>query len=107
MTQAKKFEAVPGLIVAICFALAALEGYDIQAFGVAAPQLVVRLGLTPSQMGMAGSAAMVGLANKKENSTIASLLTPINIPLTMAAAERETPGIMASDCQTPIQKDFL
>ncbi len=61
MTQAKRFEAVPGLIVAICFAVAALEGYDIQAFGVAAPQLVVRLGLTPSQMGMAGSAAMVGL----------------------------------------------
>ena len=28
-----------GLIIAICFLIAALEGYDIQAFGVAAPRL--------------------------------------------------------------------
>lgn len=51
----------PGLIVAICFAIAALEGYDIQAFGVAAPHMAPELGLGPSQLGWAGSAAMIGL----------------------------------------------
>lgn len=52
----------PGLIVAICFAIAALEGYDIQAFGVSAPRMAPELGLGPSQLGWAGSAAMFGLA---------------------------------------------
>ena len=51
----------PGLIVAICFAIAALEGYDIQAFGVAAPHMAPELGLGPAQLGWAGSAAMFGL----------------------------------------------
>lgn len=51
----------PGVIVAICFAIAALEGYDIQAFGVAAPQMAPALGLGPQQLGWAGSAAMFGL----------------------------------------------
>jgi AAHS family 3-hydroxyphenylpropionic acid transporter len=50
-----------GTIVAVCFFVAALEGYDIQAFGVAAPQMAPRLGLGPSELGVAGSAAMVGL----------------------------------------------
>ncbi|WP_309644736.1 MFS transporter [Phenylobacterium sp.] len=52
----------PGLIVAICFSIAALEGYDIQAFGVAVPRMAPDLGLGPSQLGLAGSAAMLGLA---------------------------------------------
>ncbi|WP_332767560.1 MFS transporter [Phenylobacterium sp.] len=52
----------PGFIVAICFSIAALEGYDIQAFGVAAPRMAPDLGLGPSQLGLAGSAAMLGLA---------------------------------------------
>lgn len=51
----------PGFIVAICFCIAALEGYDIQAFGVAAPRMAPDLGLGPSQLGWAGSAAMFGL----------------------------------------------
>ena len=53
--------AKAGLIVTLCFLIAALEGYDIQAFGVAAPQLVPQLGLTAGQQGWAASAAMIGL----------------------------------------------
>jgi AAHS family 3-hydroxyphenylpropionic acid transporter len=49
------------LVVLICFAIAALEGYDIQAFGVAAPKLAPALGLDPGQVGWAASAAMIGL----------------------------------------------
>ena len=50
-----------GLAIGICFLVAALEGYDIQAFGVAAPHFVPELGINPAQQGMAGSIAMVGL----------------------------------------------
>lgn len=50
-----------GLVVFICFLIAAVEGYDIQAFGVAAPKMIPELGLNPAQQGWAGSAAMIGL----------------------------------------------
>lgn len=50
-----------GLVVFICFLIAAVEGYDIQAFGVAAPRMAPDLGLNPSQLGWAGSVAMMGL----------------------------------------------
>src|ERR1700754_4026701 len=49
------------LIVGICFLIAALEGYDIQAFGVAAPHMAPDMGLNPAELGWAGSAAMGGL----------------------------------------------
>ena len=49
------------MVVAICFAVAALEGYDIQAFGVAAPKIVAELSLDAGQMGWAASVAMLGL----------------------------------------------
>jgi AAHS family 3-hydroxyphenylpropionic acid transporter len=49
------------LIIGICFLIAALEGYDIQAFGVAAPHMAPDLALNSAQLGWAGSAAMVGL----------------------------------------------
>ena len=61
MTGSSTRTVSPGLIVAICFGIAALEGYDIQAFGVAAPHMAPDLGLGPSQLGWAGSAAMIGL----------------------------------------------
>lgn len=51
----------PGAVTAVCFLIAAIEGYDIQAFGVAAPQLVPELGLAADQQGWAASMAMVGL----------------------------------------------
>jgi len=50
-----------GLVVLVCFLIAAIEGYDIQAFGIASPRLVPELGLNPAQQGWAGSAAMIGL----------------------------------------------
>jgi len=50
-----------GLVVFVCFLIAAIEGYDIQAFGVAAPKMIPELGLNPAQQGWAGSAAMIGL----------------------------------------------
>ena len=50
-----------GLVVFVCFLVAAVEGYDIQAFGVAAPRMVPELGLNPAQQGWAASAAMIGL----------------------------------------------
>jgi len=51
----------PGLVIGICFLIAALEGYDIQAFGVAAPHFAPELRLNPAQVGWAGSVAMIGL----------------------------------------------
>lgn len=51
----------PGLVVGVCLLIAALEGYDIQAFGVAAPHMAADLALNPSQVGWAGSAANFGL----------------------------------------------
>lgn len=50
-----------GRVVLLCFLIAALEGYDIQAFGVAAPKLIPAFGLDPGQQGWAASAAMIGL----------------------------------------------
>lgn len=57
----EKKSVASGLIVFVCFLIAALEGYDIQAFGVAAPKMAPELGLNPSQLGWGGSAAMIGL----------------------------------------------
>ncbi|HEX2559643.1 3-(3-hydroxy-phenyl)propionate transporter MhpT [Phenylobacterium sp.] len=59
--QAVRERAGPSLIILICFLIAAVEGFDIQAFGVAAPKLAPDLGLDPSQQGWAASAAMIGL----------------------------------------------
>ena len=50
-----------GLVVFVCFLVAAIEGYDIQAFGVASPKLVRELGLGPAQQGWGAAAAMIGL----------------------------------------------
>jgi AAHS family 3-hydroxyphenylpropionic acid transporter len=49
------------LVIGLCSLAAILEGYDIQAFGVAAPKLVAALGLNPAQQGTAASAATIGL----------------------------------------------
>lgn len=61
MTEAAKGHASAGLIILICVFIAAIEGYDVQAFGVAAPRLVAELGLTPGQQGWAAAAAMIGM----------------------------------------------
>ncbi len=49
------------LTVALCFAVAVLEGFDIQALGVAAPKLAPELGLAPDQMGWVFSVSNIGL----------------------------------------------
>ncbi len=53
--------ANPTIVIAICLLIAVLEGYDIQAFGVAAPRIAAQLHLGPGQMGWAGSAALLGM----------------------------------------------
>lgn len=50
-----------GAVVPLCFAVALLEGYDIQAIGVAAPKLIPALGLSPEQAGIAFGGGMAGL----------------------------------------------
>ena len=58
---AAKAAARTGAAVPLCFAVALLEGYDIQAIGVAAPKLVPALGLSPGQAGIAFGGGMAGL----------------------------------------------
>lgn len=48
-------------IIFLCFLVAAFEGMDIQAMGVAAPGLAPAFGLTPAQLGQVMSASTVGL----------------------------------------------
>ncbi len=49
-----------GLAV-LCFLVAMIEGFDIQAAGVVAPRLAPALGLGPADMGLFFSAATLGL----------------------------------------------
>jgi AAHS family 3-hydroxyphenylpropionic acid transporter len=49
------------LTVMLCFAVAVLEGFDIQAMGVAAPRLAPEFGFNPSQMGWLFSISNIGL----------------------------------------------
>lgn len=50
-----------GITLLLCFLIALLEGFDIQAIGVAAPYLIPQLGLTPGQAGVVFGAGMAGL----------------------------------------------
>jgi AAHS family 3-hydroxyphenylpropionic acid transporter len=47
--------------VALCLLCAVLEGFDIQAIGVAAPRLVPEFGLSPGQTGLVFSVSNFGL----------------------------------------------
>ena len=49
------------ITVGLCFSVAVLEGFDIQAIGVAAPRLVPELGLEASQMGWIFSIVNIGI----------------------------------------------
>ena len=49
------------LIIGLCFAVAMIEGYDLQAMGVAAPRLVPALRLSAGQTGLVLTASMLGL----------------------------------------------
>ncbi len=46
----------------LCFAVAVLEGYDLQALAVVGPALRATMQLDPRQMGVAFSASLIGLA---------------------------------------------
>ncbi|MGE0113275.1 MAG: 3-(3-hydroxy-phenyl)propionate transporter MhpT [Steroidobacteraceae bacterium] len=46
---------------ALCFAAAMVEGFDLQALGVAAPSMAAAFGFSPAQMGMVFSSSLVGL----------------------------------------------
>lgn len=48
-------------VLGLCFAVAMLEGVDLQSTGVAAPRMAREFGLSMSQMGLAFSAGMFGL----------------------------------------------
>lgn len=50
-----------GVTMLLCFFIALLEGFDIQAIGVAAPYLIPQLGLSPGQAGVVFGAGMAGL----------------------------------------------
>lgn len=49
-----------GLILALCFAIAVFEGFDLQSMGVAAPRMRAEFGLDAAQMAWAFSAATLG-----------------------------------------------
>ena len=49
------------ITVALCLAVAVLEGFDIQALGVAAPRLAPELGLDPRQMGWLFAISSIGI----------------------------------------------
>lgn len=55
--------AVPnvGVTVALCFLVAVVEGFDIQALGVAAPRLAPQFGLSQEQLGWIFAVSNVGL----------------------------------------------
>jgi AAHS family 3-hydroxyphenylpropionic acid transporter len=50
-----------GITVALCFLVAVVEGFDIQAMGVAAPRLAPQFGFAPEQMGKIFAISNVGL----------------------------------------------
>jgi len=49
------------ITVALCFLVAVVEGFDIQAMGVAAPKLAPQFGFNPEQMGWLFSISNIGL----------------------------------------------
>lgn len=49
------------ITIALCFLVAVVEGFDIQAIGVAAPRLAPQFGLSPGQMGWIFAISNIGL----------------------------------------------
>jgi len=64
MVAVSNTEAVarrPAITIALCFLVAVVEGFDIQAIGIAAPQLAPQFGLSPGQMGWIFAISNIGL----------------------------------------------
>lgn len=51
----------PAVTIGLCFLVALVEGFDIQAIGVAAPRLAPQFGLSPQQMGWIFAISNIGL----------------------------------------------
>lgn len=64
MVAVRNFESVASnaaMTIALCFLVAVVEGFDIQAIGIAAPQIAPQFGLTSGQMGWIFAASNIGL----------------------------------------------
>src|ERR1700722_9299393 len=59
--ETRRPDVAAGMVIALCFAVAIPEGYDLQAIGVAAPRLIPALHLAKAQTGWAFSASLFGL----------------------------------------------
>lgn len=53
--------ASPVLTIALCFIVALLEGFDLQAAGIAAPHIAMEFGLSAVQLGWFFSLGLIGL----------------------------------------------
>jgi MFS transporter, AAHS family, 3-hydroxyphenylpropionic acid transporter len=63
MQERVALAAVPNVAVtvALCFLVAVVEGFDIQALGVAAPKLAPQFNLSPGQLGLIFAVSNIGL----------------------------------------------
>jgi AAHS family 3-hydroxyphenylpropionic acid transporter len=61
VTNSEAVARSPGITIALCFLVAVVEGFDIQAIGVAAPRLAPQFGLTPGEMGWIFAISNIGL----------------------------------------------
>lgn len=61
MTSPALSTSKPRLVLSLCFAVAVIEGFDLQAAGAAAPLLVPAMRLAPQQLGLFFAAATFGL----------------------------------------------
>ena len=63
MLQARSSLAAPNVVisVALCFLVAVVEGFDIQAIGVAGPRLAPQFGLISKQLGWVFAMSNIGL----------------------------------------------
>lgn len=59
--QAKPIVGSAAITIALCFLVSVVEGFDIQAMGVAAPKLAPQFGFSREQMGWIFSISNVGL----------------------------------------------
>src|SRR3954470_9577079 len=59
--HAKPVIGTAAITIALCFLVAVLEGFDIQAMGVAAPRLAPQFALDARQMGWVFSISNIGL----------------------------------------------
>ena len=57
MEKTMRYRGQVAITLALCFAIAIFEGFDLQSMGVAAPRMRAEFGLNNAQMAWAFSAA--------------------------------------------------